>query len=149
MIIRNFRMCVPLLATGIVMGADVVLSAYFFRIPDHLLISSALLGMTLPLVFKAMKLTWRIRRHEFYSHMMVIPFFPWLWLAGIKLAELITTGMSSVRLPASGLVGATAMVSIAFTLFQVWRFHATVVKRPVSAGRPEPRGVEKNETEDR
>ncbi|PWK94355.1 hypothetical protein C7431_11192 [Pantoea allii] len=145
----SFGMCVPLLVTGIFMGADVVLSAYFFRVPGHLLISSALLGMTLQLVFKVMKLTWRIRRHEFYSHMMVIPFFPWLWLAGIKQAELITTEMSSVRLPVSGLVGATAMVSIAFTLFQVWRVHATVVKIPVPAGRPEPRGVENNETEDR
>ncbi|PXV97584.1 hypothetical protein [Pantoea ananatis] len=145
----SFGMCVPLLVTGIFMGADVVLSACFFRVTGHSLISYALLGMTLPMVVKVMKLTWRIRRHEFYSHIMVIPFFPWLWLAGIKLAELITTGMSSVHLPASGLVGATAMVSIAFTLFQVWRFHATVVKKSVSAGTPEPRGVEKNETEDR
>jgi hypothetical protein len=135
----SFGMCVPLLVTGIFMGADVVLSAYFFRVTGHSLISYALLGMTLPMVVKVMKLTWRIRRHEFYSHIMVIPFFPWLWLAGIKLAELLTTaGISSFRFPASGLTGATAMVSIAFTLFQVWRFHATVVKSPVSAGRPEP-----------
>jgi hypothetical protein len=106
----------PFLGVSLLMAADAVLSACFFRIPGYPLLGAVLWGVSVLVAVIVLRLTWRLRRYESYSEMLLLLFAPWLWVAGFKLCQFIVADFPS-RLPYSGLVGVAATFSIPWALF--------------------------------